>query len=397
VQLDRLLLVLIPAALLVIIWQMHRRQQAFRDRMRTALGATSESETALLDRIAAMQDQQRAAGVSSARLANVLEMSTVGVVIVDESGRQVFANPAATAFTSGRGGDAVVGMRIKELLDTVAETGEPRDQEVEVYTPSPRTIRLRATPLYDGDVRRGVAVFTDDLTPQSRIDEIRRDFVANASHELKTPLGALRLLAEALVATRDPDVRASLSDRIQSEASRMTRLVEDILDLSLIEAHQTVRGVVDICDVISEAVQQVTLASETLRVPIQVECRSVEILGDHRRLVSAVANLIENAVTYTRARGTDSVEPVVVRGFREGDRAHIEVEDHGIGIAQRHLGRIFERFYRIDKGRSRARGGTGLGLAIVRHVVQNHWGEVIVESVPGKGSMFRIVLPARES
>jgi two-component system, OmpR family, sensor histidine kinase SenX3 len=177
----------------------------------------------------------------------------------------------------------------------------------------------------------------------------------------------------------------------------MTRLVDDILDLSLIEAHQTVRGVVDICQVIGDAVKQVRLASEALEVPVEVRCESVEVLGDHRRLVSAVANLIENAVAYTRAKGTEAVQPVEVRGYRAGATALIEVEDHGIGIAERHLSRIFERFYRVDKGRSRVRGGTGLGLAIVRHVVQNHWGEVTVESVPGRGSTFTVRLPAREN
>ena len=242
----------------------------------------------------------------------------------------------------------------------------------------------------------GTIAFTDDLTAASRIDTIRRDFVANASHELKTPLGALRLLAEALVATTDHDARTSLSERIQSEATRMTRLVEDILDLALIEEQQSVRGVVDLCDIVEDSIRQAELASEALGVPIEVKCESVEILGDHRRLVSAVANLVENAITYTSAKGVESIQPVSVRGYRDEQEAIIEVEDYGIGIAARHQTRIFERFYRVDQGRSRASGGTGLGLAIVRHVVQNHWGEVEVDSVPGRGSTFRITLPARE-
>ncbi|MGA9594916.1 MAG: ATP-binding protein [Acidimicrobiia bacterium] len=396
-QLDQLFLGLIAAGLAVVIWRTRRRHQAFRAELGKALDAADDAETALIGSANALGADLRGARESSTRLERVLEASTVGVVIVDEDGRQVFTNPAAAGFTAGRGGDAVVGIRIKEMLEAVADSGEPQDQEIEVFTPSERTIMLKAMPLFDGDRRRGVAVFTDDLTPRSRIDEIRRDFVANASHELKTPLGALRLLAEALATTRDPAVQSSLNERIQSEASRMTRLVEDILDLSLIEAHQTVRGVVDISDVVAAAVEQVSLASEALAVPIEVKCESVEVLGDRRRLVSAVANLVENAVAYTSAKGIDGIEPVEVRGFRSGDHAHIEVEDRGIGIPQRHLGRIFERFYRVDKGRSRVRGGTGLGLAIVRHVVQTHWGEVTVESVPGQGSIFRIVLPARES
>lgn len=394
---NQILLSLVVAGLVVVVWRMRRSQLAFRRSMQAALDSASDSPAGLLSRADALSGELHGIDVYSDRLNSVLESTPIGIVVVDDQGREVFSNPAATAFTTGRGGDAVIGIRIKELLQAVAESGNAQEQEVEVFTPTQRTIALRAIPLDHGKDHLGIAVFTEDHTPRSRIDEIRRDFVANASHELKTPLGALRLLAEALVATNDPSLQTSLSERIQSEASRMTRLVEDILDLSLIEAHQTVRGVVDICEVINDAVKQVALASEALAVPIEVDCQPIEVLGDHRRLVSAIANLIENAVSYTNAKGIDSIEPVVVRGFRRGGNAHIEVEDHGIGIAERHLGRIFERFYRVDKGRSRVRGGTGLGLAIVRHVVQNHWGEVTVESIPGQGSTFSVVLPAREN
>jgi len=279
----------------------------------------------------------------------------------------------------------------------VAGNGEAQEQEIEVFTPSQRTILVRAIPLYVGDERHGTVALTDDRTPRSRLDTMRRDFVANASHELKTPIGALRLLAEALVATNDRNVRKSISERIQSEASRMTHLVDDILDLSLIEEHQTVRGVVDVCEVIRDAVQQAALASEALSVPVESRCEDVGVLGDHRRLVSAVANLIENAITYTAAKGLEDVAPVQVYAYEQHGDAHIVVEDRGIGIAARHQARIFERFYRVEKGRSSAGGGTGLGLAIVRHVVQNHWGEIEVESTPGQGSTFRIVIPAREN
>ncbi len=393
----QLLLILLALVLVGAIWQMRRNHKAFLEGMRVTIRASSRTTSGLTSRANMLISELEELDRYSDLLNSALESIPVGVFIIDDRDHEVFANPAVTSFTAGRGGDAVVGIRIKELLQLVAETGVAQENEVEVFTPTQRTIALKAIPLSHGDEYRGIAVFAEDHTPKSRVDEIRRDFVANASHELKTPLGALRLLAEALIATNDPDVQTSLSERIQSEASRMTRLVEDILDLSLIEAHQTVRGVVDICLVIEDAVKQVRIASEALEVPIEVECESVEVLGDHRRLVSAVANLIENAVAYTRAMGTDAIQPVVVRGYRAGLMAHIEVEDHGIGIAERHLSRIFERFYRVDKGRSRARGGTGLGLAIVHHVVQNHWGEVTVESVPGRGSTFTVMLPAREN
>jgi two-component system, OmpR family, sensor histidine kinase SenX3 len=397
VPINQILLLLVVAGLVAVVWRMRRNHLAFHRNMQEALDASNSSPAGLLGRADALSGELHRLNVYSDRLSSALESTPIGIVVVDSQGREVISNPAATAFTTGRGGDAVIGIRIKELLQAVAESGRAQEQEVEVFTPTQRTIALMAIPLDRDEDHLGIAVFAEDHTPRSRVDEIRRDFVANASHELKTPLGALRLLAEALIATSDPSLQTSLSERIQSEASRMTRLVDDILDLSLIEAHQTVRGVVDISQVINDAVKQVALASEALAVPIEVDCEPIEVLGDHRRLVSAIANLIENAVSYTSAKGTDSTEPVIVRGFRRAGNAHIEVEDHGIGIADRHLTRIFARSYRVDKGRSRVRGGTGLGLAIVRHVVQNHWGEVTVESVPGQGSTFSVVLPAREN
>ncbi|MDJ0953544.1 MAG: ATP-binding protein [Acidimicrobiia bacterium] len=392
-----ILLALSTIVMASLLWRQQSRHARFRRRIQASLEAPTESETGLLNAAGALSRRAQMAQEDAERLEAALEVSHVGIVIVDEDGTEVFANQAATSYATGRAGDAVVGIRLRELLVEVADTGVPQEQQIEVFTPSQRTIRLRAMPLLIGDRPAGTIAFTDDLTPASRVDTIRRDFVANASHELKTPLGALRLLAEALVTTTDRDAQMSLSERIQSEATRMTRLVEDILDLSLIEEHQSVRGVVDLCDVVDDSLRQAQLASEALGVPIEVKCESVEVLGDHRRLVSAVANLLENAITYTSAKGAESIEPVSVRGFRDEQKAIIEVEDHGIGIAARHQTRIFERFYRVDKGRSRASGGTGLGLAIVRHVVQNHWGDVEVESVPGRGSTFRITLPARES
>ncbi len=397
VQALLVLLFLIPAVLGVVIWRMLSRHNAFRQRLKTALNSATDSEPGLVNTAASLSARITTQQHNADRLRGALEASPIGVMIVDEAGTEIFANQAATTYAAGRAGGAVVGIRLRELIAEVAGSGEPHEQELEVFTPSQRTIMLRAMPLYVNGKPGGTIAFTDDLTPASRIDTIRRDFVANASHELKTPLGALRLLAEALVATRDTEVQNTLSERIQSEATRMTRLVEDILDLALIEEHQAVRGVLDVCSIIDDSIRQAALTSEALGVPIQRNCEPVEILGDHRRLVSAVANLIENAITYTGAKGSDALEPVEVRAFPDGDKAVIEVEDHGIGIAARYQARIFERFYRVDRGRSRTSGGTGLGLAIVRHVVQNHWGEVEVESVPGKGSTFRIVLPARES
>ena len=188
-----------------------------------------------------------------------------------------------------------------------------------------------------------------------------------------------------------------LAAKVHSEAGRMTRLVEDILDLALIEEARPPAETLALDDVIADAVAKSQMLAETMGIPVTSECPQLSLRGDRRSLVSALANLVENAINYTAAKGTDPPEAVHVRARREGDRAVIEVEDHGIGIPERHQERIFERFYRVDRGRSRSRGGTGLGLAIVRHVVLNHRGELSVESVPGEGSKFRLELPLLES
>ena len=206
----------------------------------------------------------------------------------------------------------------------------------------------------------------------------------------------MRLLAEALVATDDPEVQRDVAAKISSEASRMNRLVEDILDLAEIESSSSQPEDIDLSEVATVAVAKSRSLAEALGITVRVSVESVLVAGDRGQLTSAVANIVENALNYTAAKGMPDPLPVDLRIWEEPGRAIVEVKDHGIGIPERHQERIFERFYRVDRGRSRASGGTGLGLAIVRNVIKNHAGEVEVESVPGEGSTFRIVLPTQE-
>ena len=391
-----ILLGMLAIALGIALLRMRNQRDSFRHRLQNELGSASASENALLGTAVSLRDRHRAVLEQVDQLRAALDASPVGIMIVNNDSTELFSNQAASVYTSGRAGDAVVGMKIRELLGEVMATGEDRQHQVETFTPPPRKIQITVSPLLVEGRQTGALALADDVTGRSEVDTIRRDFVANASHELKTPLGALRLLAEALTTTSDPAVQESLGARIQTEATRMTRLVEDILDLSLIEEHQTVRGIVEIGDVVSDALDKTQLVAETQGIEVIAKCDDVRVVGDPRRLTSAVANLLENAINYTAAKGEDNPAPVEIRAARDGDSAVIEVEDRGIGIAERHQPRVFERFYRVDRGRSRESGGTGLGLAIVRHVVQNHWGEVAIESTPGKGSIFRITLPARE-
>jgi two-component system, OmpR family, sensor histidine kinase SenX3 len=220
---------------------------------------------------------------------------------------------------------------------------------------------------------------------------VRRDFVANISHELKTPVGALGLLAETLLAEDEPEVARRLAERMLTEAFRVAHTIDDLLELSRIEgADDTSYVDAPVDQLIAEAVERVQGGADQRGISIDVESTPVPLAvsGDRRQLVSAVYNLIDNAVKYS-----EDGSSVEVRSGTDGRWVEIAVRDHGVGIPQRDLERVFERFYRVDRARSRETGGTGLGLAIVRHVANNHAGEVRVDSREGEGSTFTLRLP----
>jgi two-component system sensor histidine kinase SenX3 len=237
-----------------------------------------------------------------------------------------------------------------------------------------------------------VGIVVEDLTEAARVDAVRRDFVANVSHEIKTPVGAIALLAEALREAReDPAAVARFVDRISAEATRLSRLVQELLDLSRLQGGEPLPEMarVAVRELLDEAVAGCHGRAAEKDVAVSVACSTDAIVsGDRAQLVMAVVNLIDNAVNYS---GNGTSVHVVAR--RVEDVIEIAVKDEGIGIARDELGRIFERFYRVDPARSRETGGTGLGLAIVKHVMNNHGGEVTVWSTPGVGSTFTLRLP----
>ena len=215
--------------------------------------------------------------------------------------------------------------------------------------------------------------------------------MANVSHELKTPIGALGLLAETLTVEPDPVVAQRLASRIHTEAFRVSRIIDDLLDLSRIESEETPpREPIYINLVMAEAVERVRAAAEQRGITIELDEPDppIHVVGDRRQLVSAIHSLLENAVTFSYE---DAV--VKVSGAQADGEIRLSVSDTGVGIPTRDLERIFERFYRVDHGRSRSTGGTGLGLSIVRHVASNHQGRVEVDSREGEGSTFTLVLP----
>jgi two-component system sensor histidine kinase SenX3 len=239
-----------------------------------------------------------------------------------------------------------------------------------------------------------VALLLDDTTEARRVDAVRRDFVANVSHELKTPVGAIALLAEAIAGSGDDDATArSFAERLSVESTRLVRLVEELIDLSRLQGAEPMEraDAVLVKAFVDEAVDRGRLTAEAARieVAVSVEPPDLTVRGDERQLATAVANLLDNAVAYSPrdTRVTVSARP-------RGDEVDVSVTDQGIGIAPADQERVFERFYRVDPARSRETGGTGLGLAIVKNVAANHGGRVDVWSLEGTGSTFTLTLPA---
>jgi two-component system sensor histidine kinase SenX3 len=318
-----------------------------------------------------------------------------GVVVVDARGNEVMRNAAGERFHGARHADALVEDAMRTLLGP-ALRGERAERELQLFGPPRESLLVRTAPLWRRNRVIGAVAFVRDVSELRRVESVRRDFVANVSHELKTPIGALSLLAETMAAGDDSPVNSQLADRVQREANRLGRIVDDLLDLSLIEAQERpTREPVPVHVVLHEAAERVRGAADAVGIPLNVAPVATDLVvaGDRSQLVSAVTNLLDNAVKYTAEPG----QPVEADATVVDGSVCISVCDHGIGIPARDLERIFERFYRVDRARSRATGGTGLGLSIVRHVAQAHGGDVTVESIEGEGSTFRLRVPLPSS
>lgn len=358
-------------------------------------GTPAELMAALADELGARRREAASTIEMLDRLTEVLSAIPEGVVVCDGDGAVLYRNEVAQRFADARHGEALAHLKVEELLDS-ARRGDAAEETVELYAPPRRTLRIRALPLVDGERLLGAVAVIEDVSERRRLDAVRRDFVANVSHELKSPVGALGILAETMQAEDEPAVSRRLAERMQLEAFRVARIIDDLLDLSRIESEEApVREAVAVHLVVAEAVDRIRSVAEHRGITIEVNepPRRLSVIGDRRQLVSAIHNLLENAVNYSH---DGSAVEVTVRSVAgpAGSIVEIAVRDHGVGIPSRDLERIFERFYRVDRARSRETGGTGLGLAIVRHVATNHHGEVTVESQEGEGSTFTLRFPA---
>ncbi len=325
-------------------------------------------------------------------LTDALELIDHGVVVVDGRGVEIFRNSAAVDVAEARDGRSLVESRIQELV-VEALDGRTKRSTVELFGPPARFFEVSAFPVRIGS-GNGALAMIEDRTEFRRTETTRRDFVANISHELKSPIGALGLLAETLVDEEDPELRRRLAGRMVSETSRAASTIDDLLELSRIEFGEDAKFEdQEVAAVVAEAVGRIEHAADQAGVGVIVTGESgLLINGDRRQLTSAIYNLLENSVKYSESGSCVEV------GFdHDSNRRVVEivVADQGVGIPRRDLDRVFERFYRVDPARSRNTGGTGLGLAIVRHVAANHGGKVSASSVEGQGSRFVLDLPMR--
>ncbi|HVL80980.1 MAG TPA: ATP-binding protein [Actinomycetota bacterium] len=339
----------------------------------------------LLDELAAARAADRDRDVALAH-------ATDGVLLLDVDGTIRFANPAAHELFGARALE--VARRLTQpdlgaLVRRAVASGRVGSQELTVRLPEARHVIARAVPLTDG----GAVLLVQDRSEADRLDRVRRDFVANVSHELKTPVAAMRALADvasSAMSDGDAGTATRFIDRLQVEAERLGGLVSNLLDLSRVETGGELQvEQVELRAVADAAADRARSIAELKGVALEVRGDATVVDGDPSQIAMAVQNLVENAVRYSD-RGTVRLSVEASDGW-----ASIAVSDEGIGIPAEELPRIFERFYRVDRARSRATGGTGLGLAIVRHVAENHGGRVEVQSELGLGSTFRLHLPTR--
>ncbi|GAA1691309.1 ATP-binding protein [Microcella alkalica] len=324
-------------------------------------------------------------------VSHVLEVLDSAGVVLDPSNNVVKASPGA--LTLGLVWQwSLVHAPLIELVDRVRRSGDALTEDVDIARGPLSDASIHLTVRVARLGTRFVLLLAEDRTESVRLEAVRRDFVANISHELKTPIGAISLLAEALEqASDDPEQVRRFAKRMSKESKRLAHMTQEIIELSRLQAADALTDpeIVDVDRVIQAAIDQNRVAAESNRISLVSGAASGEhVWGDEGMLLTAVHNLIINAVQYS-----PSPSRVGIGVTAHDDVVEIAVTDQGIGIPEEDLDRVFERFFRVDQARARATGGTGLGLSIVKHVVQNHGGDVRVWSQPGHGSTFTLRLP----
>lgn len=379
-----------------------RSRRALRRRLSSLavrLGHSNEDVSglrleAVVSRLELAAEQSRLdaddANQRAARLAGALDAMGTAVVVCDEAGEVDYGNPAAAALRHNREA-TLVQDAVSRLVAEVGSTGQPVERRLDLAGPPRRSYRLRADPIDDGRRGVGTVALAEEMTALERADHVRRDFIANAAHELHAPMGSIAVLAAMLLEETTVPVIRKLAIRLGEEAGRVARMIGDLLDLSRLEAELSPnRAAVDLASVVVEACYLLEPLADQRGVVLDAGAGGPgpTVIGDRHQLVAAVFNLVENAVKFS-----DRDQTVEVRAEASGAEASVLVRDQGIGIPADQRDRIFEHFYRVERGRSDDVGGSGLGLSIVRQVALVHGGSVDVESNEGAGSTFTLRLP----
>jgi len=371
-------LVVVIAIVVVVTWAWRR-----------ALRTSGEWQERAVTAEAAGREQQLRA--DEERRVRDLSLSTMddGVLLIGRDAGVAFANDAIGRHlgSTPTSLDGVLPLALRTVINESRKRREPTSVLVETGVPA-RWLHGAVTPAADD----ATLVVVRDVTQQRRLEAVRRDFVANASHELKTPAATIQAVAETLgqAAAEDPEAVPRFASQLEREAVRLSRIVADLLDLSRLESGSALDELVSLGAAAREEGQRLGESAEHAGVTLEIQTEDERrVLGSQRDLALLARNLIDNAIRYSHGGGR-----VVVQVGSNGDEVVLRVTDTGIGIPSRDIDRIFERFYRVDRARSRETGGTGLGLAIVKHVVENHGGTIEVESELGRGTAFRIRFPA---
>jgi two-component system phosphate regulon sensor histidine kinase PhoR len=375
----------------------HRLTSPATEEMASLADAMNQMAAQLDDRIETISRQRN-------QLETVLASMLEGVIAVDTEERIVSINRAAAQLFANQPADCrtksiqevIRSPALQQFIRSALNNVNPAEEDITLYQNEERVIDVKSSPLLDaGQQQMGTLVVFNDVTQLRRLENMRRDFVANVSHEIKTPLTAIKGFVETLQQgnVEKTHEKERFLGIIQKHVDRLNSIVEDLLTLSRIEQEDEQKAInaeeSKIEDVFKAAIQLCKAKAEEKKIRIDLDCeKDATAIFDPTLIEQAVVNLLDNALKYSKPQST-----VLLESHQQNSELTISVQDHGIGIAQKHLPRLFERFYRVDKARSRNMGGTGLGLAIVKHIAQAHDGYVEVESELGEGSRFSIYLP----
>ena len=345
--------------------------------------------------------QMESISSEKARLEAIVSSMFEGVMLTDEKGGIILMNPSLrrlllidTPPEGKRPLEAVRNNAIQEIVDTVVRENRGVTREVAITMPEQKTVLISGAPVMKDKAIEGAVLVFHDITELKHLEDIRKDFVANVSHELRTPIASIKGYAETLLDGKvgDADTVNEFIGIIYQDSNRLASLIDDLLDLARIESGKMEMrfGPVDIRPVVKRCMNilEKSARSKALDITIDMPAAIPDVLGDEKRLSQVFLNLLDNAVKYT-----PEGKSITIRAVHKENAVQVDISDTGIGISERDLPRIFERFYRVDKARSRELGGTGLGLSIVKHIIQSHNGQVWVTSELGRGSTFSFAIP----